>query len=272
MWTLLKLLRSEAGYISAAIAAAGLISNIAGNAKKNKGGGGFKKTGEEKSLQDYTQNWLNQYRGQAAAPRFEQYPYIQQGLEAAKRGGLFGAIQDAFNPNPTTTELQGVTGQTRQLRNQILNSGAKGGLLRSQLADVSKAGAANRLALMENARQQAAQRGFQAFLPMEPTQATDIARLGQLFNYDQLANQNWSNLARLGVERNLGAAKASGENQSAKGGGIGSLMGQGIGGIGAKGNSKGPISGAVGGTPTFSMPGVGEGFPAIPFGGGGSPK
>lgn len=222
-----KLLCDQGGWQMAIPAAMSLVSGIMGMVNKGKEAKKFNKSGEEKSLENFTTNWLNQYRGKAEGLKDQMLNnYITPGLNSAVQGGMFGAMQDAFNPNPTTTELQGVAGQARQQRNQALNRGVAGGQLRSQMLNIDQNEARNKLGLMENARQQAAQRGFQALQGMLPTQASDIARQQGLLNYDQLANTNWNNLAQLGVQRNLAQAGAASKSGQQSGGALGGgLMG-----------------------------------------------
>lgn len=269
-----KLLCDQGGWMAAIPAAMSMVSGIMGMINQSKQNKKFKQTGEEKNLSNFTSNWLNQYRGKAEGLKDQMLnEYITPGLEAAKAGGMFGAIQDAYNPNPTSTELQAVSGQAKQQRNQAMNRGVRGGQLRTQMLNIDQNEARNKLGLMENARQQAAQRGFQSLLPMLPGQNTDIARQQQLMGYDQLANTNWNNLAQMGIQRNLAQVSAANKSGEQSGGAFGGgLMGMipALGGL--FGGGGGAISSAVGGTPSFGMPGPGQGFSPVPFiyGGGSS--
>lgn len=247
-----RFLVDQGGWMAAIPLAISAASSIAGGARSKKG---QKKAAKASGYEKWDVDRMNRLEGE----RYNQEAkYLEPGREAAVQGGLFGAISDAFNPNPTTTELQGVTGQERQLRNQIANTGARGGLLRKQMLDASKSASANRLALMENARQQAAQRGYGILNNIYPTAAQDIAQIGQA------DARTAAGLAQENLRSGRVAAGAA-QDAAGSGSGLGSVLASLMPSGGNKTGKKGAISDKVGGTPTFAMPQAGEGFAQIPF-------
>lgn len=242
--TLLKYLRNEGGWMAAIPLVMSMVNMGMGIASKKKAQKAFSQSGEEKNLQNYTQSLWGP-RGTITAPMDEGRAYINKGLGAAEQGGLFGAIQDAFNPNPTTTELQGVTGQQRQALNEARNMGVRGGQLKTAMMNINQNAARNRLGLMEAARQSAAQRGFQALSGMLPSQQSDIARGNQMFNYDQLMNMNWTNLAKMMNEKRLAQAGVLSKSSESSGSGAGGLLGGLMGMFGT--GTGGGLGGSVGG-------------------------
>lgn len=265
MLSILKLLQSEAGYISAAMAIGSMIANgVQGSQAKKRAAKLTHKTGEEQNFQDF----LGAGTGNEI-PLTDQQKTMQEGLsagmDAAKAGGLYPAISEAFSQRPNSAEYDAIANQEKNLKNTALNTGARGGLLKQQMFEAAKNAASNKLGVMENARQNALQRAFQIFQPQAPTQAANSA-----LNQQQL--QGLGAEAQLGVERNKMALGGATEDASGTGGGLGSILG-GTGGGGLSSiitslfGGGGAISNAVGGSPSFSMPMAGQGFSNIFMGG-----
>ncbi len=221
-----KLLRSQGGWMMAIPAAMSLASSIMGMVSSNKKAKGFNRSGEEKNLANWDQ-WLANNR----MPAIEQVAndqrqgFIDPAIQAAKEGGLMPAISEAFSQRPNSAELDSIAAQERNLKNQALNTGARGGLLKQQMFEAAKNAASNKLNLMENARQNALQRAFQTFSGLAPSQASDINRGNQLLNYDTMQSNNMGLLAKLGVERNLAKAGVGAKEGEQAGGGLGSILG-----------------------------------------------
>lgn len=267
MVSILKYLRSEGGYISAAMALGSMIMNgVMGSKKAKQAAKLAHQTGEEKNLSGYTTDLFQRGIPNETAMREEgRTGFINPAMEAAKSGGLMPAISEAFSQRPNSAEYDAIARQEQNLKNQALNTGARGGLLRQQMFEAGKNAATNKLNVMENARQNALQRAFQVFAPTAPSQASDINRSNQVLGWNQLASGNLTNLAKLGVERNLAQLGNVSKDAGGMGSGLGSVMG-GLGSILGMFGGGGSITNAVGGSPTFSLPmGSGEGFSPVPF-------
>lgn len=259
-----KLLLSEGGWISGAMMLGSMIMNGVMGSKKNKQAQkAFKKSGEEQEVQNYDAHLWGQ-RGDTTAMRMGDRDTMGGLMDAAQGGGLMSAVGEAFSQRPNSGQLDAVAAQQRQLENKALATGSRGGLLRNQMFEAAKSAAANKLAITENARQNALQRAFQIFQPTAPTQASDIARGQQEFNYSNLINSNKQLMAQLGVKRNLGQAELAAKDAEGSGGGLGSIlggMGGGGGGLGGLGGLIGGMFGASGGSSQMG----GSGLGSMPF-------
>lgn len=254
MWSIVKrLLAGQGGWMAAIPLVMSAVQMGMGQSAQAKAKKLTHKTGEEQQYQDF----LGAGNG---VPLTDQQKPIQEGLasgmDAAKSGGLYPAISEAFSQRPNSGEYDAIANQEKNLKNQALNSGARGGLLKSQMFDAAKNAASNKMGVMENARQNALQRAFQTFLPMAPSQQANTA-------YNTLETQGLGNEAQLGVKRNEMALGGASADAAGSGGGLGSILG-GLGGggggimdsiMGLFGGGGGGISNAVGGSPAFSMGG-----------------
>lgn len=248
--TFWKYLSNEGGWISAGIAAAGLISNIVGQSQKGKGG--VKEAGYSKMLRDRIIEG-DQTFGLGDTGNVKSF--INPAIEAAKSGGLMPAISEAFSQRPSSAEMDAIARQELNLKNKALNTGARGGLLRQQMFEAAKNAASNKLNLMENARQNALQRAFQTFSGVAPTERGALG-------WQQLGMSGTGTILDAEMKRKMGNAASEEKEGGMLGGGLGSILGS-LGGslgglLGAGGNAT-QAQGAMG--PTME----GGGFTSSPF-------
>ena len=252
MFSILKrLLKSEAGWISAAMMIGSMVGNGIMNSKKGKGLGA---SGLEMSYRDTNKRFEDQ--------RMNELNNFITPVRDATQPGLMGAAPEIFSQRPNSGEYDAIANQEKNLKNQALNTGARGGLLKNQMFEAAKNAASNKLGVMENARQNALQRATSLITNMMPNNSTNLTQENLVDKGSQFMVD--TELKRKIPAQAQGAAGAAAD-QSGLGGGLGSILG----GMDLSsimslfGGGGGAVSGAVGGSPSFSMAGAGQGFSNI---------
>jgi len=201
-----------------------VASGVQGSQKSKQAAKLAHKTGEEQGLFDFSQNTLVPFRQHAFGLQ-QSDQGLMTGMREAANPGLMSALPEVFSQRPNSSQLDAVAAQQKQLENKALATGSRGGLLRQQMFEAAKSAAQSKLAISENARQNALQRAFGVLQPAMPTQNTDIARGNQILGYNQLQEKGLGQLAQLGVSRNMGQMGNAAKDAEGAGSGLGSILG-----------------------------------------------
>ncbi len=243
--TIKRLLRDQGGWMAAIPLATSLISGIMNNQKK----GGPSQTSQSKTYTQFGMENLEPFVHQEKLNALDSTKQLGEGMAAAKAGGLMPAISEAFSQRPNSAQYDAIASQERNLKNEALNTGARGGLLKKQMFEAAKNAASNKLNVMENARQNALQRAFQIFQPQAPTQASSVAQYGVANQGLNMLGNVYGNAAQMAEQRKAAGAQASNASSSGLGEGLGSILGgMNLGGLfgGGSGSS----------TPAFTLGGA----------------
>ena len=152
--------------------------------------------------------------------------YLQGSFEDPLRGLMQPQIAQALGQNPFSTKLSAADrhayeGQYNQAKQNIMNTAAPGGLLRSQLGGLERDRANAISGAASAARQTGLQRALGAAAGTLPGAQMTNALSGQ-------AMSGLGNAAQMGNQRNMMQAQMNNAEKGSKGSGIGSLLGAGL--------------------------------------------